>query len=186
MTLGYDIATEVKAVVIEIRRNGYLDREVRAVEQILSAKFNRPRFPSEFVIFKNPSSPKSKEYQACAFTYGNRAQINAPFDLYLADILYPPEGKRLEKILLIGHELGHIALNHISIVDKNGSTINITDRKQETEATHFARLIAEEHVGANGSNYFLDDQHFEKDDIISTIKAMDMIYDEGLLDKSNP
>ncbi len=165
-----DIDKLCKELFREIDANGYLDHETRAVEKMVSDAHSTKGKTIRFKIFKH-ECPRSRYDVGAAFICKN----------YTADIHYSERGSRLDKLLAIGHELGHIALNHVNPMVPFCNTAVIKDRKMETQATYFARLVTARRAGQYGDKDFYESRHFDEESIDKAIVDLRMVYDESEL-----
>jgi hypothetical protein len=171
--LGLDYKTIKKAdidslfneMLSEIELNGYLDHEIRAVEKIVSDRYSDEIKATRFKIFKNQSHRAGKDTGA-VFMSKN----------YTAILHYSSKGSHLDKILAIGHELGHIALDHVNIINPITSGI-IKDVRKETQATYFAKIIAKR-LSVQCTSNDLKARHFSPEDVDAAVTALGMVYDE--------
>ncbi len=154
----------------EIDANGYLDHETRAVEKLVSDAYSTEGKAIRFKIYKN-ESPRSKYDIGAAFISQNNTAV----------IHYSQNGSRLDKLLAIGHELGHIALDHVNPLIPMHNTKSIKDKKRETQATYFARLVTARRAGQYGDKDFYESRHFDEESIDKAIVDLRMVYDENEL-----
>jgi len=118
-------------VVTEIEYDGILDHEVRAIEVLMAKKklgFGRRKY--KIHKFQSNSLDSPKKGYAYVYSWG-------------AEICYSPHGTRLQKMIAVGHELGHILFEHIGLENsQNSSSFGRVDPEQEEEAYKFAELMA--------------------------------------------
>ncbi|MCL2501125.1 MAG: ImmA/IrrE family metallo-endopeptidase [Defluviitaleaceae bacterium] len=158
------VVSAFNIMVNEINSDGILDHEVRAIETLMANKKQSEYRGQQriYKIIKHQNCSIDSPHKGFAFVH--------PWG---ATIIYSPHGTRLQKMIVIGHELGHIFLEHIGLGDKRGNTsYDRLDPKQEEEAFKFSGMIALRRSKQYRDNNFLEPRRYtskQVDDAICDI-----------------
>jgi len=147
-------------VADEIDYTGVMDHEIRAVERIMAKRRcdEGVENSSYYKIDKTPIPGLQTQY-GYAFIY--------PLG---ASIYYSSQGDRLQQMLTIAHELGHIYYEHASPYTVNMNTSNISDPEKENEAYRFAYELIKRRSIQYGNAQFITERQFTNDEIVKRIK----------------
>ncbi|MDR2598849.1 MAG: ImmA/IrrE family metallo-endopeptidase [Oscillospiraceae bacterium] len=156
----------------------YLDHEIRAVEWILTNtetyRKKNDYYRPYTIIRKKRASLSWEGKRGCAFLYE-----------YGAQILYLKEGTRLQKMIVIGHELAHIYLHHLNLNGVSNSDNLSDNRFLETQATYFSKKVIERRTDLFNDNEYINDRKFNKQTINERILDFQSDYNEKMHDEEN-
>jgi hypothetical protein len=112
-----------------LNKDRCLDHEIRAVELLRTEKFKKDGdYHRPYTIIRKPSNKLGgKNAKAFVLILKNGAEIR-----------YMAEGTKLEQMIAVGHELGHIYLDHLSIYGDRNSVLMKKDELQEKQASYFS------------------------------------------------
>ena len=151
----------------------YLDHEIRAVESAITKKLTpESEYGNSYTIQrKKTDSCKWKGIKGITFICEKGAQI-----WYLA------EGTRLQKMITIGHELGHIYLAHLKLDGIRRSDRLSKDLYVETQATYFSKLTVKRRAELFRNKDYLAKRRLSLDEINAEIIEFQSDYDEKMFD----
>jgi len=150
----------------------YLDHEIRAVEW---ARTKRGSYSRPYTIIRKQTDSLSwdgKRGSALLFEHG-------------AQIWYLKEGTRLQKMIVIGHELGHIYLSHLNLDGEKNSDNLSTNKYLETQATYFAKQIVSRRSNLFNDKEYITERQFSNQTIEDRVKDFQSDYDELMPDREN-
>ena len=157
----------------EIDSDGILDHEILALERIMVERRKAERVAN---------SHRYKIHK----TQKNDLDINQGYTFVYrlgASIYYSPKGTRLQKMIAVGHELGHIYLGHVD-VDVTGlpnNTTRVVNLVHESEASYFAKLIIARRTNQYSDTKWVNERIYSPSDIEVAILKIQPDYDETLL-----
>jgi len=152
----------------------FLDHEIRAVESAITKKLTpESEYGTSYTI-------QRKRTDSCKWTQINGITFICEEG---AQIWYLAEGSRLQKMVTIGHELGHIYLAHLKLEGIRRSDALSKDRYTETQATYFSKLIVKRRAELFKNREYITERQPSLTEINSVIKSFQSDYDEDMLDK---
>ena len=183
----------VKKLEIKMESFGYLDHQIRAIEELFieQKREERKRFISDM---KNKSSEDVKRVLTEGATTYFRIykkpmkSMNKPigytnvflngFELFYADDISISE---IEKRLIIAHELGHILLHYKMDSRLKESSSSLNNELLEIQAYYFAKLVLLNKSDFFGNNKKMLKYVHKEDVILNKIKNVFPAYDENKL-----
>jgi hypothetical protein len=168
----------------EILRNGFLDHEIRAIEDLMTERFKAIE-KAEAQAQDPPRSPRPtyyKIYKSPKGTLGIGQGVVYSFD-YGLEIRYSPLGERLNILIAISHELGHCMLGHLEYLKKqdHANTQLIRDSVLETQASYFAKKSVEYRSAQYHDEEYITSHYFNEETIKESISRIHDGYDEDLI-----
>ena len=157
-------------VVDEVLNDCILDSEIRAVEKIMTKRNKTKGLMSGYKIIKRQKIIKSPTIGfALLYPHG-------------AEIYFCSEGTRVQKMIAVGHELGHIILEHIDaqphqnshLTTRHGHTF--INPEQEQEASQLAYLFVRRRSRQYLDKEFVKERQHSDEVILAAIKNIHPEY----------
>ena len=153
----------------------FLDHEIRAAELLLTEMQTRetPDEARPYTIYRKQTSSlcwNGKRGSALLYKHG-------------ALIWYLKDGTRLQKMIVVGHELGHIYLHHINLNGVKNSDNLTKNRYLETQATYLSKKIIERRSALFQDTEYINERQVDNWQIDEEILSFQPDYNELMPDK---